>query len=460
VFPMARRIFSAQEFLQNLVAGLTVSFVALSLGAAFGILSGRGAFAGMLSAAVIALVTSLFGGTRVQCSGPTGPMTTVTAVVVAAAHDHLAAELGGISSDHFLNIVLFLTAATLLLAALLRLGRFITLVPNVVISGFMDGIAVIIWLDQCKKLFGLGGKAAFTGPVGTNVIVAIITAVLVFTLPYFLRKVMPKFAGLLSGTLLAIVIMTVVASLFRLPIEHVELTGSIKSLGDLSALLRAQWPTEWSVPVLLAALPFALQLAVLAYLDTLLTSLVVDKMTRERTQQNKELMAQGLSAAAVAALGGIPGAQATIRSVLIIKEKATLRLAGVMVGIFALVEMVLLQDAINLIPQAVFSGVLFKVGYDVFDWLPLRLYLKELMRDWHQVAHKLFSRHDDERIFVTNREILMIAGTTLLTIFWDLNVAVGSFTLLFYLLNRVLLRANPIRDLKPILETEGMSDEP
>jgi SulP family sulfate permease len=130
-----------------------------------------------------------------------------------------------------------------------------------------------------------------------------------------------------------------------------------------------------------------------------------------------------------------------------------------MVGIFALVEMVLLQDAINLIPQAVFSGVLFKVGYDVFDWLPLRLYLKELLRDWHQVLHEFFSRHDDERIFVTNREILMIAGTTLLTIFWDLNVAVGSFTLLFYLLNRVLLRANPMRDLKPVLETEGMGDE-
>ena len=129
------------ELFNNVVAGLTVSFVAISLGAAFGILSQRGAFAGIISAGIIALVTSLLGGTRVQCSGPTAPMTAVSAVVIAFAHDELLAEIPTANPDHFINVVFLLTGVILLLAALLRLGRFINVVPKVVVSGFMDGIA-------------------------------------------------------------------------------------------------------------------------------------------------------------------------------------------------------------------------------------------------------------------------------------------------------------------------------
>jgi len=88
------------------------------------------------------------------------------------------------------------------------------------------------------------------------------------------------------------------------------------------------------------------------------------------------------------------------------------------------------------------------------------LYAKEIMRDWHAMLQHFLSRHDDERIFVTNREFLMILGTTAVTILYDLNVAVGAFTLLFYLHNRVFVRRNPMRDLQPITETEGMRDEP
>ena len=122
----------------------------------------------------------------------------------------------------------------------------------------------------------------------------------------------------------------------------------------------------------------------LCYLDTLLTSLVMDKkMTQkferdERTKQNKELAAQGVATAAISMVGGIPGAQATIRSVLILNEGATWRLAGVAVGIFVLIEMLIFQDYIGLIPVAVFAGILFKVGYDVFDWGPTVTYVKKM----------------------------------------------------------------------------------
>ena len=136
--------FNASELIQNLTAGLTVSFVAISLGAAFGILSGRGAFAGILSAGVIACITALFGGTRIQCSGPTGPMTAVTVLLVAYAF-----EPGNQfeDPDRFINLVLVLTGGGMGLAALLRLGRFIMLVPRTVISGFMNGIAVLMGVE-------------------------------------------------------------------------------------------------------------------------------------------------------------------------------------------------------------------------------------------------------------------------------------------------------------------------
>jgi len=143
---------------------------------------------------------------------------------------------------------------------------------------------------------------------------------------------------------------------------------------------------------------------------------------------------------------------------LIVEEHATKRLAGVLVGVFALIEIILLQDLINLIPQAVFAGILFKVGYDVFDWRPLRLYVGEWVKDRHQLLHPVFSRHDDQEIFVTNREFLIIAGTTLVTLLWNLNVAVLLFTVLFYLHNWVFPR-HRMRDLKPVTETEGVTDE-
>ena len=453
-----RLTINAEVVLQNVVVGLTVSFVALSLGAALGMLSGRGAFAGMVSAGLIALITSLFGGTRVQCSGPTAPMSAVTAVTVAYAHERLDTTLG-ITPDQFVNLAMVGCGLVLFVMGLLRLGRFIKLVPNVVISGFMNGIAVLIWLDQLRLLLGFGGKSALTGPFLENLAVTCGTLVMIFALSPLMRRVVGPRARYLPATLLAIVIATVIAAALHLPIEHIQLTGSLTSLGEFGAMLLAQWPRDWSWPILLMAAPLALQLALLCYLDTLLTSLVIDKMSGEATRQDKELCAQGVANAAVAMVGGIPGAQATIRSVLMLKENATLRLAGVMVGVFVLIELVLFQDLITLIPKAVFVGVLLKVGWDVFDSKPVRLYAEQVVKKRAKLFGDFSARHDDEQIFVTNREMLMILGTTLVTVMFDLNTAVVVFSLLFYLHNRVLNRRNPMRDLKPEIETESFTTQ-
>lgn len=427
----------------NLVAGLTVSFVAISLGAAFGILSGRGAFAGIISAGIIAFITAALGGTRIQASGPTAPMTAISAVVVAYAYDSLLARIPEANPEQFIDLVLILTGLVMLLMSVLRLGRFIEYVPKVVVSGFMNGIAILIWIDQLRKLTGWGGKLPFGGDQTTNMVMAMVTFALVMTLPSLFKRYARGLAHFLPGTLITIVGMTILANVFRLDTELVNLETTIASLADFRNMVASHMPSGWNLQLVLLAAPFALQLAMLGYLDTLLTALVVDKLAGEETRKDKELAAQGLANGAVAFVGGIPGAQATIRSVLILKEGATLRLAGILVGVFVLVEMVLFQNYISLIPQAVFAGLLFKVGWDVFDWLPVRRYTAAGLQSAGMTATWL-TRPDDPSLQVTHTEALFIAGTTIVTIVWNLNVAVIGFVTLFY----VVRRFYPLRDLE------------
>lgn len=443
---------SKKELLRNLVIGLTTSFVALSLGASLGILSGRGAFAGMFSAGIIALITSILGGTRVQCSGPTAPMSAVSAVVVAFAVDN------HFDNNHFINITFALAGAILIIMGILRVGRFITLVPNVVVSGFMSGIAVLIWQGQLETLFGFGGKEMLQGSLTDNLSIVLATLIIISIVPKLLGSVFPAIASFIPSTLLAIIAVSFAANLMSLPVGYVDIHATISSFKDLSELISKQFPSDISANYIIAAFPFALQLAVLCYLDTLLTSLVVDKMSREKTKQNKELVAQGVANTAVAIIGGIPGAQATIRSVLMIKEGATLRVAGIFVGIFVILEMLLFQHAIGYIPQAVFVGILLKVGYDVFDFLPIRLYLNELFKGKIKLTENIFRRHKEETIFVTNMEMLFIIGTILVTVLIDLNMAVIGFSLLFYIVNKWIIPHKPLRDLAAGKETDLLND--
>jgi SulP family sulfate permease len=424
------------ELFKNLVAGLTVSFVAISLGAAFGILSGRGAFAGILSAGIFALIAGLFGGTRIQASGPTAPMTAVTVLVIAYAFSTgqyvqrgLQEAFPGVDPVRFINLVFALTALLLIITAICRLGRFIQLVPKTVISGFMNGIAVLIWVDQAKKLFGLAGQEPYEGSIAINVVVALAAFLLAFAVPILATRWFPRFKSFLPGTLVAILVVTVLVQLCRPDIQMTKTETVENTFAAWSVVVERNFPTNWDLTLILLALPFALQLTMLCYLDTLLTSLVMDKKSserfgrKERTKQNKELAAQGAATAVIAVVGGIPGAQATIRSVLILNEGATWRLASVAVGVFVLIEMLVFQDYVSLIPVAVFSGILFKVGYDVFDWEPAVIYVKRLFRKPVAIG----------TTDVGHWDMFFIAGTAAITLVMDLNTAVIAFTVLFYL---------------------------
>jgi len=445
-------------------SGLTVSFVAMSLGAAFGVASGRGPLPGILSAGFIALFTAVLGGTSVQCSGPTAPMTAVTTILVTAVMEKgKVDEECGVDTtckDKFINLCLVLTGICLILCAVTRLGKLITFVPNIVISGFMNGIAVLIWWGEANKVWGFS-KDAYTGGMLLNTLVMFSTTTIIFGLPILLRKTgVPILKKLLPATLVAIVTMTLIC--LSTGLQRVAVGDPISSFSDVSDLFVYNFPNNWSMALIAKAIPYALNLTMLCYLDTLLTSLVMDQKVDEKyppherwakTNQNKELFAQGIGNAFVAFLGGIPGAQATIRSVLILNEGARTRLAGVLVGFLTVVEMVVFQSLVGKIPAAVFSGVLLKVGYDVFDYAPLFTYIKtKLMGKEHTSGDVPTVAHVD---------MLFIVGTTVVTILVNLNIAVAAFTGAFYLAKLLKINIpdmpipNQVKKLNQIADVEN-----
>ena len=405
-----------KRFLGDVTAGLTVSFAAISLGAAFGAMSGRGAFAGMIGAAVIPIIASTFGGTRLQASGPTAPMTAVSALTVAFAYDSFAEKA---LAEQFITLVFLMNAICLLIAGVVRLGRLISYVPNVVILGFMNGIAVLIWKDQIVKVMALSGKPVMEGGIWLNIAIALITFGLIYGIVWALKKlnIRKQIRSLISGVLWSIIIMTALSLAIGLSLERIQLGNTIGSFSEFGAMLSNYFPSEiLQRQYILMALPYALQLTLLAYLDSLLTALIIDRMTRTKSNLNKELIAQGLANGMSGILQGIPGAQATIRSVLLIKEGAQTRFAGVLIGIFALLSIVLFKDYLALVPAAVFVGVLLKAGLDVFDKDFPTYYLQN---QWFNSP-------------VRNIQLLFILYTTVITVLIDLNIAVLSGTVIFY----------------------------
>ncbi|MFN0175315.1 MAG: SulP family inorganic anion transporter, partial [Saprospiraceae bacterium] len=403
--------------ISDLLAGLSVSFAALALGAAFGVMSGRGAFAGMIAAAVIPIITGLFGGTRLSVSGPTGPMTAVSSLVVAFAYENFE---GKIMAEQFITLVFLMLGVLLLLTSLFRLGKYILYVPQVVILGFMSGIAMLIWMDQVRVIFGLDGKVAPDGSLLINMLLALATVGVIFLIPVFAKRFIPPvIRPFVPATLTAIIIMTLITSVLNLEVGHIKLGTDSASISDLASLAISYIPSmeilKWEY--IWMALPYALQLCLLGYLDSLLTALIMDNLTKEKSNYNKELMGQGLSNIAAAVLMGIPGAQATIRSVLLFKEGAVTRLAAVATGVIALILFLVFKDYVTIVTSAVFIGVLLKAAYDVFEREFLTLYLQ---RKWY-----LNKKRNIQQGFVMY--------TMLATAFIDLNFAVFSGTLFFYL---------------------------
>ncbi len=425
------------NFLVNVLAGFSVSFLVLSLGAVFGVISGRGAFIGMVSAVIMSLVTAILSGTKLQATSPTGPMTATLVAVMAQGETTM---IEGFSSAQFINFSLIFAGVLLLLAGILKINRLIKYVPNIVISGFMTGVGLLIAYKEIKFIFGFGGVEAVGGPLESNLVVVICTLIIAFIASLYLQKASHPYWKYLPPTLLVIILSSVAVYVWGVN-EVVELVSIGSGDGEqfaLKSFLADQIPPFISLEVIWKALPLALEIAIIAYLDTLMTAMVIERMTKEKADHRKDLYAQGLATGIIGLIGGIPGAQSTVPSVMLINEGATKRIAAISVGVFTLLGLVVLRDLIGLIPQAVFIGVVIKIAYDVSDPLPFLLF-------WKKKG-------------VSLGQIVFLTGIILTTIFWSLNVAVIGSTVIYLLWPKI--SGKPlIKDLKLETQSEGTLDE-
>jgi sulfate permease, SulP family len=350
--------YSLNTFRGDFFGGLTAGVVALPLALAFGVASGFGATAGLYGAIAVGLFAALFGGTPSQVSGPTGPMT----VIVAAAVTSLAGNLQAVFA------VVLIAGVLQILFGAMKVGVFVRYIPYPVISGFMSGIGVIIILIQLHPLLGAPGvsspldailrlPAALADVKLVSLFLAGVSMVLVFFTPKPITRLIPSpLVALLGGTLLSLLIGLPVATIGDIP----------SGLPDIAL----PW---FSVELLPKIMPLALALAVLGTIDSLLTSVVADSMTKSRHNSNRELVGQGIGNIVASLIGGLPGAGATMRTVVNIKSGGVTRVSGIIHSLFLIAVLLGLGRYAALIPLPVLAGILMKVGTDILDYRFLRL---------------------------------------------------------------------------------------
>jgi len=348
--------FDLSHLRGDIYGGLTAGVVAIPLALAFGVASGLGPIAGMYGAIIVGFFAAWLGGTPTNVSGPTGPM-----VVVLAG---LFASLSG-------DVGLILTAVVLagvfqIIFGLIKVGDFIRLVPYPVVSGFMSGIGVIIIILQLDATVGHMAPAgtipallylptAFTDINFPALTVAAITLIVVYSWPTTWGKYLPAaLAALIAGTLVSLFI------------------GPMPILGDIPSGLPSFHLPVFDQSAMALVVEAALILAVLGAIDSLLTSLVADNMTRTRHDSNQELIGQGVGNAVAGLFGGIAGAGATMRTVVNIRSGGHTRLSGMIHSLVLAAVILGVGPIASYIPHAALAGVLIKVGLDIIDFSYLR----------------------------------------------------------------------------------------
>ena len=367
--------------------GLVAAVVALPLALAFGVTSGLGAIAGLYGAIFVGFFAALFGGTPAQASGPTGPMTVVMAAIILKFADEPALAFTAVILGGVFQIIF----------GLMGFGRYITLVPYPVISGFMSGIGGIILILQIAPFLGLKAAssvidnlrampeflASFSLPA---VLIGSLTLAIVYLTPPSIGKRLPP-------VLLALIVGTVVGNAFF---------PSLPVIGNIpTGFPTPIWPVMHT-DALLLMVEDALVLALLGTIDSLLTSLVCDNMTRTQHDSNRELVGQGIGNMVSGFFGGIPGAGATMRSVANIRTGGRTPLSGMCMAIILLGTLLGLGPLAERIPLAVLAGLLIKVGFDIIDWR----FLKHMVQ-------------------APRTEVLVMIVVLLVTVLVDLITAVG-----------------------------------
>jgi len=450
--------------------GITAGIVALPLALAFGVSSGLGPTAGLYGAIFISFFAALFGGTSTQISGPTAPMTAVSMVVIAGI---IAVNDGDVNKALPVILTVFLLAGLMQVGlGALGLGKYIRYIPYPVVSGFMTAIGVIILLTQILPSLGYYPKEDMEfvnqfKPVAEEVILENILkeeageGILVLedfketisrasgisqqailnesqtlaakeasgalgaikAMPRALQNInwlelilalgtifiiygFKRITKVVPSTLVALLVMSGIAVGFGLEYRPIEEIPSGLPIPNLEIF------TTFKLSNIVPYIFTALTLALLGAIDSLLTSVVADNMTKTKHKPNKELVGQGIGNSIAAVFGGIPGAGATIRTVVNITSGGKTKLSGMIAGIMLLVILVALGPIASKIPAAVLAGILVTVGIGVMDYKGLKA-IPSLPKDIKLGPLKLSS------------EVLIMLIVMVLSTFWNLVYAVG-----------------------------------
>ena len=346
----------------------------------------------MYGAIAAGFFAAVFGGTRSQITGPTGPMSVAVAVIVTSYVDDPAQDLPKV-----FTIIIMAGVIQILLGAM-RIGRFVAFTPYSVISGFMSGIGIIIILVQTLPF--LGTSVATGGPLAavrawpdvfsdinfSALIVAAVTLIVGVAWPSQFRKYLPPaLAALVAGTLIGVLWLT-----------------DVPVIGDVPSGLPTLEMPDFSGSLLVGAVQPAVTIALLGAIDSLLTSLIADSITRTRHNANRELVGQGIGTVVTGFIQGLPGAGATMGTVVNVRAGGRTPVSGVVRAGILLALVLGLGGYVESIPHAVLAGILMKVGWDIIDW-------RFIMR-----VHRVQPEH-----------LIVMLITLGLTVFLDLVTAVA-----------------------------------
>ncbi|HEY9881948.1 MAG TPA: SulP family inorganic anion transporter [Leptolyngbyaceae cyanobacterium] len=408
----------------DVFGGVTAAIVSLPLALAFGVASGAGPIAGLYGAVCVGFFAALFGGTPTLISEPTGPMTVVMTAIVAG--------LTASNPENGLAMaftVVMLAGLFQIIFGLFRLGKYITLMPYSVISGFMSGIGVILIILQIAPF--LGQAAPKGGVLGTvkalpelfaninppELILGLMTLAIIFLMPKRIKRIVPpQLIALIVGTVVSLVVFG---------------EADIRRIGEIPVGLPTLQVPTFSASQLTVMFVDGIMLGMLGCIDTLLTAVIADSLTRTEHKSDKELIGQGIGNLISGICGGLPGAGATMGTVVNIQTGATSALSGLTRALILLVVVLGAARLTQPIPMAVLAGIALKVGIDILDWS----FLKR--------SHK-----------VSLKGSLIMYGVLLLTVFVDLIVAVGVGVFIANILTIERLSNLQAQEVKLIADTD------
>jgi len=367
---MLSKFYNIKNLKGDFTGGLVAGVVALPLALAFGVQSGMGATAGLYGAIAVGIFAALFGGTQTQASGPTGPMTVVSATLVA-----VAIEMTG-SIENAMPIILlsFLLGGLFqVIFGFLNIASYVKYFPYPVVSGFMSGVGLIIVILQLFPFAGLGSSKSTIAVIQNFSQLftdANLYALMLGGITILIYFIFPKITKAIPSALVALIAATLIAYFFKIDVPLIgEIPSGLPSF-QLGGILEVDASAYGTI------IEYAVVLAVLGSIDSLLTSVIADNMTKTKHNSNRELIGQGIGNMIAAAIGGIPGAGATKGTVVNINAGGTSKLSGVLHGLFLLAVLLGLGQLAAHIPLCVLAGLLIPIGFKIVDFKGLKHLLK------------------------------------------------------------------------------------